>query len=69
MTDFHRAMTFDKFCKDFKVTEAEAHDLVHHLAALRMSETLTLLNRITPDKTPDEIIKDWQRSAAGAVGG
>ena len=55
-------MTFDEFRKEFKVTEAEAHELVHHLAALRMRETLSLLNRIPPDKTAGEIIKDWQDS-------
>jgi hypothetical protein len=51
-------MTFDEFTKEMKVTEAEAHELVHHLAAIRMRATLRLLNTIKPDKTAAQIIEE-----------
>jgi hypothetical protein len=55
-------MTFDDFRKQFGVTESEAHELVHQLAARRMRETLALLNRIPPDKSAGEIISEWRAS-------
>jgi hypothetical protein len=62
-------MTFDEFRKDLKLTEGEAHDLIYHLAALRMRETLGLLNKIPPDKSASELINDWRASADKATGG
>jgi len=56
------AVTFDEFRKEMKLTESEAHDLVHYLAALRMRETLGLLSKIPPDKTAAEIIEEHRRS-------
>lgn len=56
------AVTFDEFRKDMKLTEAEAHELVHYLAALRMRETLGLLRQIPPDKTAGQIIEEHRRS-------
>lgn len=55
-------MTFDEFCKEMKLTEGEAHVLVYHLAAVRMRETLGLLNKIQPDKSATQIIEDHRRS-------
>lgn len=55
-------MTFDDFRKEMKVTEGEARELVHHLAAMRMRATLDLLNRIPPDKTAADLIEEQRRS-------
>lgn len=55
-------MTLYEFIKEMKVTDAEAHELVHHLAAVRMRATLGLLNTIRPDKTAAHIIEEQRRS-------
>jgi hypothetical protein len=55
-------MTFEEFCKEFKVDEAEAHELVYHLAAVRMRATLSLLSTIKPDKTTAQIIEEHRQS-------
>jgi hypothetical protein len=55
-------MTFSEFCAEFRVTEAEAHELVHHLAAFRMRRTLDLLAGIKPDKTAAQIIEEQRGS-------
>lgn len=55
-------MTFDEFCKEFKVKEAEAHELVDFLASCRMKQTLRLHSRVLPDKSASEIIEEWRQS-------
>ena len=41
-------MTFAEFCTDLNVTEGEARELIYFLAAMRMRETLQLLNKASP---------------------
>lgn len=54
-------MTFDEFRQEMKLTEGEAHEIVHYLAAMRMRQTLGLLNKIPPDKTAAQIIEEQKR--------
>lgn len=55
-------MTFEEFCKELKVNESEAHELVDFLAASRMKQTLRLHSRVRPDKSASEIIEEWRQS-------
>ena len=56
-------MTFDEFRQEMKLTEGESHEMVHYLAAIRMRQTLGLLNKIPPDKTAGEIIEEHRRES------